>query len=209
MAARTSVIPPRAATIQRDLRDRIEASLLDDVIQGVLYGGNSRDFESLRLGFLWLNHHGPTAAAECAAASVIRLLAQDAGGSVPLRESRATAPEYVARFVEEVAGVDLPDVEALLGPALRQWLIVPERLLVLTPVPSPEGTVLVYLCRRCGRAHLHSSGGICTVCRHQLPTVPVQHATTGAPEDYYEFLARCTDAAVPTELRRTDRTDRP
>ena len=198
--------------IQRDMRDRMEASLLDDVVQGVLYGGNSRDFESLRLGFLWLNDRGPTDAAECTAASVIRLLAQGRRWVGSTQESRATAPEYVARFVEEVAGVDLPDVVALLEPALRQWLIVPERLLVLTPVPSPEGTVLVYLCRRCGRAHLHSSGGICTVCRHQLPAVPVQHATTGVPEDYYEFLARCTDAAFRLNCEeltgQTDRDDR-
>jgi DEAD/DEAH box helicase domain-containing protein len=198
--------------VERDLRDRMEASLLEDVVQGVLYGGNSRDLESLRLGFLWINDRGPIGIAECTAASVIRLLAQGRRWFGSASESRATAPEYVARFVEEVAQVDLQDVIALLGPVLRQWLIVPERLLVLTPVPSAAGSVLVYLCRRCGRAHLHSSGGICTVCRHILPAVAVEHSTTGVPEDYYEFLARCTDPAFRLNCEeltgQTDRDDR-
>jgi Lhr-like helicase len=203
---------PGLQPIQRDLRDRMEASLLDDVVQGVLYGGNSRDFESLRLGFLWINDRGPVGVAECTAASVIRLLAQGRRWVGSTSESRATAPEYVARFVEEVAQVDLQDVLAILGPTLRQWLIVPEGLLVLTPVPDAEGTVLVYLCRRCGRAHLHNSGGICTVCRQRLPAVAVQHSTSGVPEDYYEFLARCTDAAFRLNCEeltgQTDRDDR-
>lgn len=198
--------------IQRDLRDRMEASLLDDVVQGVLYGGSSRDFESLRLGFLWINDRGPVGAAECTAASVIRLLAQGRRWVGSTSESRATPPDYVARFVEEVQQVDMQDVVGILGAVLRDWLIVPERLLVLTPVPSGQGTVVVYLCRRCSRAHLHSSGGVCTVCRHRLPAVPVQHETTGAPEDYYEFLARCTDAAFRLNCEeltgQTDRDDR-
>jgi DEAD/DEAH box helicase domain-containing protein len=203
---------PGLQPIPRDLRDRMEASLLDDVIQGVLYGGNSRDFESLRLGFLWINDRGPTGVAECTAASVIRLLAQGRRWIGSSQESRATAPDYVARFVEDVPHVNLQDVVAILGQALRQWLIVPESLLVLTPVPSAQNTVLVYLCRRCGRAHLHSSGGICTVCRRPLPTVPVQHSIGGVPEDYYEFLARSTDAAFRLNCEeltgQTDRDDR-
>lgn len=198
--------------IERDLRDRMEVSLLDDVVQGVLYGGDSRDLESLRLGFLWINDRGPSGAIECTAASVIRLLAQGRRWLGSTSESRAAAPEYVARFVEEVAQVELHDVVALLGPALHQWLIVPQRLLVLTPVPSAAGSVLVYLCRRCGRAHLHGSGGICTVCRHTLPSVAIEHSTSGAPEDYYEFLARCTDPAFRLNCEeltgQTDRDDR-
>lgn len=186
---------PSLQPIERELRDRMEASLLEDVVQGVLYGGNSRDLESLRLGFLWINDRGPVGVTECTAASVIRLLAQGRRWFGSTSESRATAPEYVARFVDDVAQVDLQDVAALLDPILRDWLIVPNRLLVLTPTPSAAGSVLLYLCRRCGRAHLHSSGGICTVCRHPLPAVAVEHSTTGVPEDYYEFLARCSDPA--------------
>jgi len=203
---------PELQPIQRDLRDRIEASLLDDVVQGVLYGGNSRDFESLRLGFLWINDRGPVGTAECAAASVIRLLAQGRRWVGSTSESRATAPEYVARFIDEVAQVDMQDVIRLLGSTLRDWLIVPERLLVLTPVPSAEGNVDVYLCRRCSRAHLHGSGGVCTVCRQRLPADAVQHSTGGVPEDYYEFLARCTDPAFRLNCEeltgQTDRDDR-
>jgi len=198
--------------IERDLRDRMEASLLEDVVQGVLYGGNSRDFESLRLGFLWTNDRGPVGDAECAAASVIRLLAQGRRWAGSSSESRATAPEYVARFVEDVPQVDLQDVITLLGPVLRQWLIVPDRLLVLTPVPSAAGSVLVYLCRRCGRAHLHPSGGICTVCRYALPAAAMEHSTIGVPEDYYEFLARCPDRPFRLNCEeltgQTDRDDR-
>ena len=195
--------------IQRDMRDRMEASLLDDVVQGVLYGGNSRDFESLRLGFLWLNDQGPTGAAECTAASVIRLLAQGRQWVGSTQESRATAPEYVARFVEEVAGVDLPDVVALLGPALRQWLIVPERLLGLTPVPSPEGHrpgVPVPSLRPSApsqfRRHLHRVPPS-TACRSRAAR---DDRRAGGLLRIPGALYGC---AVPTELRGTHGTDRP
>ena len=61
-------------------------------------------------------------------------------------------------------------------------------------------------------AHLHASGGVCTVCRHRLPAFAVPHSTGGVPEDYYEFLARCTDPAFRLNCEeltgQTDRDDR-
>ncbi|MFQ5472171.1 MAG: hypothetical protein ACE5FA_04705 [Dehalococcoidia bacterium] len=206
--------------VQQELRDRIEAELLRSVIDGVLFASGSRDFESLRLGFLWVNDAGPLTFQEQAAASVIRMLAQRFRWH-PTSEGRAQAPEYVRLYIDAVATANAADsttlhndVLGLLGTGLDQWLVMPAYLHVLTPVPAADGTIDVYCCQRCGTAHLHSSGGICMSCRGTLPSTPDRHATDTDLDnmDFYEYLARCTDA--PFRLRceeltgQTDRDDR-
>src|SRR5262249_23641815 len=46
--------------LERTLRDMVEASLREAVVEDVLFADGSRDFESLGLGFLWVNERGPT-----------------------------------------------------------------------------------------------------------------------------------------------------
>jgi len=204
---------------ERDLRDMIEASLLESVVEYVLFAAGSRDFESLRLGFLWINDQGPSTFEECAAASVVRLLAQGKRWRGPEAEGSVQAPEYVERYLEETAqtaGRDLEQlrnaVVELLGSALDQWLVVPQNLSVLTPVQDASNNIEVYTCQRCNRCHLHISTGVCTGCRNTLPASPMQYSTAATPEDYYEFLARCSEPAFRLNCEeltgQTDRMDR-
>ncbi len=77
-----------------------------------------------------------------------------------------------------------------LGPCLDQWLVVPERMYVLAPRPDAAQCTAVHQCPRCGRSHLHPSGGICTTCLRPLAPTPTLWRVDTEPEDYYEFLAR-------------------
>ncbi len=188
--------------IEQELRDRIEAELQRSVIDDVLFAGGSRDFESLRLGLLWINNSGPATIQECAAASIIRILAKRFRWS-PASEGRAQAPENIRRYIRAVAdlhGFDeatlQADILTLLGDAVDQWLVVPRHLYVLTPVPGADRCIDIFACQRCGTVHMHASGGVCTVCRNQLPNMPRRHPTVAdaSEMDFYEYLARCGDA---------------
>ena len=200
-----SVEPHRYRTglqpVEQELRDRIEAELLRSVIDDVLFAGGSRDFESLRLGFLWIDDSGPATVEQCAAASIVRILAKRFRWT-PVSDGRPQAPEDVRQYVRAVAdinGLDADtlqkDILTLLGHAVDQWLVVPEHLYVLTPVPGADESMDIFSCQRCGAVHLHGSGGICTACRNQLPCAPHHHPTAvdAGDMDFYEYLARCTD----------------
>ena len=205
-----------------DLRDRIESSLQGTVIESVLYAAGSRDFESLRLGYLWRSDSGPSSILEQAAATVVRMLAQRRRWDNGVSQGRAQPPGFIARYLDAVAtahGIrpeDLQvDVVAALGPALVQWLVVPRMLRVLTPVPNHGGDIEVFGCMRCGRTHLHGAGGVCSGCHEALPAAPTMHSTTQPPEDYYEFLARqaqppfrLTCEELTGQTNRNDRTER-
>lgn len=206
--------------VEQELRDRIESELQRSVIDDVLFAGGSRDFESLRLGFLWINESGPATIPECAAASIIRILAKRFRWS-PASEGRLQAPERIRRYVRAVAdlnGLDEAalhaDILSLLGDAVDQWLVIPRHLHVLMPVPGADGCTELFACRRCGAVHMHASGGVCTACRNQLPAMPHRYPTsTDASEmDFYEYLARCEDDPFRLNCEeltgQTDRDDR-
>lgn len=211
---------PGLQPVEQALQGRIEAELLRSVIDDVLFAGGSRDFESLRLGFLWTNESGPTTVQDCAAASIVRILAKRFHWS-PASVGRTQAPEVIRRYVEAVADLNeldadtlREDILTLLGSALDQWLVVPQHLNVLTPAPSAEGCIDVFCCQRCGAIHLHASGGICTGCRNRLPGAPHRHptATDANDMDFYEYLARCNDHPFRLNCEeltgQTDRDDR-
>lgn len=206
--------------VEQELRDRIEAELLRSIIDDVLFAGGSRDFESLRLGLLWINDSGPVTMQECAAASVIRMLAKKFRWT-PASDGRPQVPEDIRRYLQAVAdlsGIDVAtlqtDVLSILGDAVDQWLVVPRFLYVLTPVPGTDSCIDIFSCHRCGAVHLHASGGICTVCRNQVPSMPHRHPTTPAADDmdFYEYLARCNDEPFRLNCEeltgQTDRDDR-
>ena len=174
---------PDLQPVEQELRDRIEAELLRSVIDEVLFAGGSRDFESLRLGLLWNNDSGPATVQECAAASVVRILAKRFRWT-PASDGKPQAPEAIHRYVQAVAalnGLDAAtlraDILTLLGDAVDQWLVVPQQLYVLTPVPGADRCIDVFSCQLCATVHLHASGGICTVCRNRLPSAPHRHPT--------------------------------
>jgi hypothetical protein len=201
---------------ERDLRDQMERALLETLFESVLFASGSRDFESLRLGYMWINEHGLQTVQERAAASVVRLLAQSRRWSGGDAQGRPEAPESVDAYLEAVAVANQFDpqvlkgqVNLILGPAINHWLVVAPQLWVVTPVPDAGGFIDVFSCSRCGRRHLHSSGGVCTGCRRRLPQHPERHQTSGAPEDYYEFLARCGEEPFRLNCEElTGQTDR-
>lgn len=205
---------------EQELRDRIEDELRRSVINDVLFARGSRDFESLRLGLLWIDEMGPATLQECTAASIVRILANRFRWT-PASDGSPQAPGFVRRYIQQVAdlnGLDSVklqgDILTLLGDAVDEWLIVPRNFLVLTPVPGKDGCVDVFPCQRCGAVHMHVSGGVCTVCRYPLANGPQRHPTVpnASDMDFYEYLARCDDEPFRLNCEeltgQTDRDDR-
>jgi hypothetical protein len=180
------------------LQATIEASFRKNIISRVLFASAARDFESLALGYLWIRTSPPQNAEEEAAASTIRMLAQKWRWVGADADGRPQPPDYLQRYFERAAprarktATDLQHaVETILGGCLAQWLVNPDRLVVVSPRPKKDGTIAVYNCTRCGCSHLHPSAGFCTACRGPLGAAPESHNTSGPPADYYEYLGRC------------------
>jgi Lhr-like helicase len=186
--------------VERTLMADIEGSLRQAAIQDVLFADGSRDFESLGLGYLWIKEAGPDSLTEQVAASVIRMLAQRRMWIGSDADGQPQAPSYVDDFIAAVgtrAGLSAQtlsaDVRAVLGPAVDPWWMVdPDVMFLVSPRPNTADTIDEFSCIRCGRSHLQPSAGVCTSCRTTLPA-PVQRAATGDPEDYYDYLARCSE----------------
>jgi DEAD/DEAH box helicase domain-containing protein len=181
------------------LRDEIEDSLVNGILQDVLFAAGSRDFESLRLGVLWVREAAPLTRDEEAAASVIRILLGRLRRWVGAdKEGSLEPPRLVKQYLQAVAATideDLSSlisrVEAILGQCLQQWIVAPRQLLVLAPRPDDNSSIRIYECPRCGRTHLHPSAGICSRCSSPLGPVPRMESVVGEISDYYEYLARC------------------
>ncbi len=219
-----SAAPPAYRTglqpLELALLALIEDSLKQVVVQDVLFADGSRDFESLNLGFLWINPQGPATVEEQAAASLVRMLAQRRRWRGSDVEGQSQIPSYADDFLNAAAaqaGADpqrLKDrIVGLLGPALDQsnWLVVVENLHVVSPRPSAANEIDTSECTRCSRSHLHPSGGVCTGCRAVLPPA-ARHSVLDPPEDFYEFLARCPQPPFRLNCEeltgQTNRTDR-
>lgn len=197
--------------VEQQLRDQIEASLRKSIIQDVLFAAGSRDFESLNLGFLWVDVNGPVTVEDQATASTIRMLAQRRRWTGSDAEGQPQAPSYIEDYLQAVADRSslnpialFASVTTRLGRRLAQWLIAPEEMQVLAPRPDENQQIEVYPCERCGRSHLHASGGICTTCFRRLPVAPVMRRVDTEPEDFYEFLAR--SGAQPFRLHSEELT---
>lgn len=177
----------------------MEEALTKAVIEDVLFSDGSRDFESIRLGFVWFNDAGPQGAIEEATASVIRRLLQNRrwilGALQGSGEGQPTMPQIIAKYLNELPpGLD-PQVQALVQPLVSDWLVNLQNVRLLTPRPSAAGTVNVFDCVLCSRRHLHASASICSMCVSAFAALPVPHSVVQPPEDYYEFLARCPTPA--------------
>ncbi len=206
--------------IELALLSLIEDSLKEAIVQDVFFADGSRDFESLNLGFLWINSHGPSTLVEQAAASLVRMLAQRRRWRGADIEGQSQLPSYADSYLEAVsarAGVDpqqfRSQVLGALGAALDQgnWWIVVENMQVISPRPNARGQIDVFACTRCSRSHLHASAGICTGCRAPLGHA-IAYSVLGLPEDYYEFLARCDEPPFRLNCEelsgQTNRVDR-
>lgn len=198
--ANPRIYRPNLQPVERTLLAEIEGSLRRAVIQDVLFADGSRDFESLNLGYLWIREVGPNSLNEQVAASVIRMLCQRRMWLGSDADGQPQAPGYVDNFIAAVAtrsGINastlISDVRTLLGGALDAWWMVnPEVMFLVAPRPGVAGTIDEFVCSRCGRAHLQPSASICTTCRSPLLHAS-QRVLAEEPEDYYDFLARCTD----------------
>lgn len=212
---------PSPQPLQLVLLSQIEESLKDSIVQDVLFADGSRDFESLNLGFLWTNAQGPATAAEQAAASLIRILAQRRRWRGSDVEGQSQIPSYADSYLDAVAArigavpqTFKNQVFGLLGGCLDQapnWWVIVDTMNVVVPRPDANGNLVVYTCTRCSRSHLHPSGGICTGCRAALP-VSAPHSVVAPPEDFYEFLARSEQAPFRLNCEeltgQTNRVDR-
>jgi len=170
----------------------------------VLFASGSRDFESLKLGVLWVKKAPPKDVDEEIASGVLRLLARRRRVSFnPKAKGQTQPPGYVKAYltgVEEKLGVStgltprvnerIRGVEVLLGSSLMQWIVRPAALFALSPQPGADGCIPVYDCSRCGRRHLHAAGGVCIICQKELPDRPKRELAVGPITDYYEYLAR-------------------
>jgi DEAD/DEAH box helicase domain-containing protein len=186
-------------SFERDLQAKIENALTSCVVEDVLFAAGSRDFESLRLGILWVREAAPANTDEETAAAVIRiLLGRSRRWTRSGKEGRLEPPRTVKQYLAAIGAgtgetvVDLTRrVEAILGASLTQWLADPRTLVVLAPRPDANSCVQVYACRRCGRTHLHRAAGVCTRCSATLHQEPRMESVAGEIADFYEFLARC------------------
>jgi hypothetical protein len=86
--------------LEQVLMAAIEASLREAVIQDVLFADGSRDFESLALGFLWVDARGPTSLLEQTAASVIRMLAKRRRWLGSDADGQQQIPAYIDSFIQ-------------------------------------------------------------------------------------------------------------
>lgn len=184
---------------QKDAMTKIETALLDSVVKAVLFASGARDFESLKLGFLWIADSPPSSLEEQVAASVIRLLAQRRRWTGSDYEGRYDPPGYINKYLERVAKISRYNREELeqatlniINSVLEQWRVVPQSLKVLSPRPNENNQIDIYACGKCGGIHLHASGGICTSCNSILPNTPGTYKLSNNLEDcdYYEYLAR-------------------
>ena len=174
------VDPPRykreLQPVELNLQDKIESEYRSNIISNVLFASAARDFESLGLGYLWVRETPPSTTAEEAAASVIRMLGQKwrwTGGDA---QGEGTPPASVTRFVQCIAehhgwtdGDLQRELEVVLAGCLKQWLVNPDSLFVVSPRPDDSNNIVLFLCERCGCAHLHPSAGFCTAAANPLP----------------------------------------
>lgn len=178
----------------------IEEALAKALIEDVLFADGSRDFESLRLGFVWINDAGPQGPDEQAAAAVLRRLLQNRrwflGALQGSIDGQPTMPQIIANYVGALATSPAPAAQqAVLGivqPLLNDWLVNLQAVRLVAPRPSAAGTVEVFDCPLCSRRHLHPAASVCSMCTEVFAPAPVAHSVVQAPEDYYEFLSRCT-----------------
>lgn len=187
---------------QQNAMRQIETALLESVVKAVLFASGARDFESLKLGFLWLDNSPPSSLEEQVAASVIRLLAQRRRWNGSDYPGKPNPPGYINQYlnrVAEIRGYNREELEEpirnIINPVLDQWRVVPQSLQVLSPRLSATNQIDIYTCGQCGRIHLHASGGICTSCNSPLPNTPTSYNLNDDLEncDYYEYLARCSE----------------
>jgi ATP-dependent helicase YprA (DUF1998 family) len=183
-----------------------------EAVVETIFSGGRRDLESLKLGVVTFDP-GPNSNASAtvreAADSCIRML----GKRRRIDTHRATPdnhqlPKYARDYLEVVAAANgrrpddfVQDVADLLTAAgvFRQGLLQFTGLLIRNP-----GTTY-YECGRCGRIHLHRSGGICSNCHDPIGTlkqIGVDDADQVA--DYYRWLA--TDAGAIFRLNCAELT---
>jgi Lhr-like helicase len=184
---------------ETDLKDEIEDSLLNAILQDVLFAAGSRDFESLRLGVLWVRDTPPLGREEQAAAAVVRILLGRGRRWIGAgKEGSLEPPRLVKQYLQAIAATTgdsapslIAQIEGILGSCLQQWMILPRQLRVLAPRPDADSCIDIYECARCGRTHLHPAAGVCSRCSSPLGATPRRESVVGEITDYYEYLARC------------------
>ncbi|WP_328771320.1 DEAD/DEAH box helicase [Streptomyces sp. NBC_00286] len=205
-------LKPGLTEEQEEYLRRIDGSLGREFVFG-LFSGAGRDFESLGLGWLSLSgDRSPVEMPPDSDAALARASLRILGLLRRFHELRAaseTPPAPLFRFWKQVAQRDGVDVDTIKGrvlvawgPAVAQYTIDPSR------VSLRPGDGRIWTCSSCRRPHLHPGVGLCTKCRAELPSSPMQF--TGAlNDDYYAWKARASTGDFPLRAAElTGQTDR-
>lgn len=193
--------------ISKELRAGVEASIF-------VSGG--RDFEALGLAFACLD---PSSTLQRSSGLSDEMLRDVVNSSIRIlgmrrmfkdhdRDGSESPPPPLKKYLRAVAdrtGADydelLDDVRGALHADANHYLLQPTRVFVAVAGESQ------WVCERCTRRHLHSSGGVCVYCRGPV----AGPKPLSADKDYFAFLA--SEAGPPFRLRceeltgQTDRAD--
>lgn len=195
----------------RDHLALIRAALSEESLRSI-FGGMGRDFENLGLARPSVAKSNLHATAPMTVQDLrevvdatVRLLA-GRRRLIGDRPDVIKPPGYLKRYWRAVAdrfGVALADlqddVESALGQSMLGYLISANDIVLESPGSS------FWTCSKCGRRHLHRSGGVCTDCFASLPVDPVSTQL----DDYYAYLARNAGAAFRLHCEElTGQTDR-
>ena len=99
--------PPRyndqLQPVEKNLQASIEYEFREAIISSVLYASAGRDFQSLGLGYLWVDDTPPATSEAQAAASVMRMLAQKWRWRGSDAQGETQPPGYVNAYLKEAA----------------------------------------------------------------------------------------------------------
>lgn len=184
---------------QRRQREKMSAE-----VARVLFDRADRDLESIGLGFVdveGLSNSSwpvPEDVAQQVARSVIRILGTSGRFSGSYRLPQSTLPTAVREYLAAVAEgrcdtedlIDQVEMSMLNGIAPRWILDTGQATSRLKLIRSNGATK--WVCRNCGRIHLHPSAGVCsgTGCARTALDLVVDHSE--AADDYYTWLSNQT-----------------
>jgi hypothetical protein len=175
-----------------DLRGRLRGECVNQV-----FAARRRDFESIGLGWCSIdpNYAFPDdydhRLLAQAVASTVRILGD--AKRVAGRNDRGAEepPAAVRNFLGAVAaraGIDSGELTGVVLRALTESAAAGQ--LVLEPrhvFVNVRDDTNRWVCGHCRQSHLHESGGVCTNCLGELPSIPEASELTS---DYYAYLAR-------------------
>ena len=216
--------PPRYKNglqpVEQNLQASIEYGFRAAIISSVLYASAGRDFESLGLGYLWVQDTPPATPEAQAAASIMRMLAQKwrwKGGERPRGQPTARVCQPVSGDGGGAPGVAHggPTSTGRRHSSATAWasgLWTRTRCSSSARVRTNRGTSASITANGAEAPICMRSAGTCSACRAPLGASATEHSIVDPPLDYYEFLGRCPQPPFRLNCEeltgQTNRSDR-